>query len=62
MKHRKLLIAIALWDLAWRAAAIRIALRRHEYRWAVALGIVSSAGLFPMVYIVRTRRLEADTE
>jgi hypothetical protein len=53
MKNRKLLLAVMLWDLGWRAAAIRLALRRHEYEWVAALGIVSSAGLLPMLYIAR---------
>lgn len=62
VKNRGLLLAITLWDLAWRAAAIRIALRRHEYKWAAALGIVSSAGLLPMLYIARASSQAPESE
>ena len=55
MRRRPLLLALTLWDLAWRVAAIRIALRRHDYKWAIALGVISSGGIVPIAYIARTR-------
>lgn len=44
-----------LWDLTWRAAAIRVAVKRHQVRWAISLATVSSMGTLPMFYLWRQR-------
>ena len=55
-RKRWLLLPLAVWDLAWRFKAVRLALRRHEYKWALALALVNSAGVLPMLYIARHRK------
>ena len=55
-RHRGLLIALGVWDTAWKAAAVWQAIKRHQYRWAAALGAVNSVGVLPMVYLWRSHR------
>lgn len=47
---------IGVIDAALRAFAVRTALRERQYLWAVALSIVSSGGVLPLVYLLRFRR------
>lgn len=46
-------VVLALWDTAWKAVAIRAAVRNRQYRWVPALLIVNSVGLLPIVYLWR---------
>ena len=56
-RRQLMLVGLAAWDLAWRVAAVRQALRRRQYKWAAALLLTSSAGVVPMLYLARTRGL-----
>lgn len=54
-------LAVAgLIDAALRAYAVRTALRKRQYLWVVALSVVSSGGVLPLVYLVRFRRPEPE--
>lgn len=54
--HRNRLFQVAfLWDSVWKLAALAVALRRRDWKWLGPLLIVSSAGLFPIFYLSRTR-------
>jgi hypothetical protein len=55
-QYRPLLFLIAGWDLILRMVAIRRALERREMGWTVALLIISSAGVLPMLYLRRDGR------
>ena len=46
-------IAVAVWDGAWKVAALVVAVRNRQWRWVVPLATVSSAGVLPMVYLWR---------
>jgi hypothetical protein len=52
---RRLMALAVLWDTGWRAAALRVALRRHEFGWVIPLGTVSSMGALPIFYLWRRR-------
>lgn len=48
-------MAIA-WDLAWKGVALWRASRNSHSRWFVALLVLNSAGVLPMVYLWLCRR------
>ncbi|MGE0599902.1 MAG: DUF5652 family protein [Dehalococcoidia bacterium] len=55
-KDRKRLVGpLLVWDLAWKAVAIRRALSRKEYGWAAGILVANSVGIVPMYYLWRTR-------
>ncbi len=43
---------LALWDLAWKGVALWRAAKRKELWWFVALLIVNSMGILPIVYLL----------
>lgn len=51
MSRKKLGIALAVWDTAWKAIAIMVATRNRQMKWVPVLTIVNSAGILPMVYL-----------
>ncbi|MGE3075206.1 MAG: DUF5652 family protein [Dehalococcoidia bacterium] len=56
-KSRKRFVApLLVWDLAWKALAIRRALSRKEYGWAAGILVANSVGIVPMYYLWRTRK------
>jgi len=57
-RGNRLFMSLAiLWDLAWRVAAVRVAFKRHQIKWAISLATVSSMGALPMFYLWRQRGL-----
>jgi len=42
---------LALWELAWKGWAIWIAARQGSKVWFLALFLISSSGLLPILYI-----------
>lgn len=50
-KKRPAVVLIGVWDLAWRIWAIRRAIQYKQWKWVVALLVVNSAGILPMVYL-----------
>jgi len=55
-------IAIAVWDVAWKIAAIRQAVERREYWWIAPLAVINSVGLLPMLYLARKPAPEPNGE
>jgi hypothetical protein len=43
------------WDTAWKAVAIRRALKNGHRAWVPVLALVNSAGLLPMLFLALTR-------
>jgi len=54
--RRKVLAILVVWDLLWRLLAVYRALRNRQFKWAVALAVVNSAGILPMLYLFRWSR------
>lgn len=46
------IIIIALWDLVWKGIALWHAGRGNQLYWFIALLIVNSAGILPIVYLL----------
>ena len=49
--QRWLIFAAAVWDTAWKLAAVWRALGRRDFKWVPALLTVNSVGLLPMAYL-----------
>lgn len=50
-----LLAALVSWDTAWKAVAIRRALKNGHRAWVPVLALVNSAGVLPMLFLALTR-------
>jgi hypothetical protein len=45
------LIAVVVWELFWKSLALWKAARRDQVGWFVALLIINSAGILPILYL-----------
>jgi hypothetical protein len=50
-RNGTLITIAAVWDSAWKIAAIYKAARRGDWKWLGPLTVVNSVGLLPMAYI-----------
>lgn len=46
------LLMVTIWDLAWRGVAMWRSARSGSIPWFVALLLINSAGILPIVYIL----------
>lgn len=56
---RRLLVVVAVWDVAWRGLALWQAAKRRQPGWFTALLVLNTAGIFPIVYLLTMRRRDA---
>lgn len=49
------LVALVLWELTWKALALWRAAHNNQRGWFVALLIINSAGVLPIIYLVTHR-------
>ena len=47
-----LILIIALWDLTWKLIAMWKSSRRDQLIWFIFLGIINSAGILPIIYLL----------
>lgn len=45
------IIAVSIWDLAWRGFALWKAATSKQRRWFIALLLINSAGIVPVLYL-----------
>jgi len=45
-------IPIMIWDLVWRLLALWHSARQNQKVWFVALMVVNSVGILPLVYLI----------
>jgi len=50
-KSNFLLIILTIWDIIWRGLALWRSARREEKWWFVALLIINSIGILPIIYL-----------
>jgi hypothetical protein len=50
-----ILVLCALWELAWKGWALWKAGRLNQPAWFIALLLINSLGLLPVIYITRLR-------
>ncbi len=46
-----LFVALALWSVVWKGIALWKAARRDQLGWYLALLVLNTVGLLPMIYI-----------
>jgi hypothetical protein len=51
-----LLIALIAWDVIWKGIALWRAARHDQLSWFIALLIVNSIGILPIIYLLIYRR------
>ena len=51
-----ILIAIAIWSLAWKGTAIWKACKRNSKKWFWVLLIFNTAGILPIIYLLFTKK------
>ena len=49
------LAALAIWEIIWKGLGLWRAGRRNEPIWFVAILLVNSVGLLPIIYLVMTK-------
>lgn len=49
--HSYVLVIIGVWDLAWKGLALWKAAQHKQRNWFIAIIIVNSVGILPMVYL-----------
>ncbi len=57
-----LLLPLVVWDLAWRGLAMWRAGRANQPKWFMALLIVNSLGLLPIIYLLLSRKNSGNPE
>lgn len=45
-------VLLAIWDLVWKAIALWRAAQRKEVLWFIAILIVNSLGILPIIYLL----------
>jgi hypothetical protein len=53
-----LLIALAVWDIVWKLIALWKAARNGHLGWFIAIAIVNSVGVLPILYIFSIKKKE----
>lgn len=56
-----LLVTAAIWELGWKGLALWRAGRRNEPGWFIALLIINTVGILPIIYLI-THTEHFDTE
>lgn len=49
------LVTAAAWELTWKGAALWRAAQKNQPAWFIALLVINSAGILPMIYILIKR-------
>lgn len=47
-----LIVLLAVWELCWKAVALWKSARSNQLPWFVAIMVINSAGILPILYIV----------
>lgn len=50
-----LLVILLIWELAWKGVTLWKSAQRKQKVWFVALLIVNSAGILPIIYLLMNR-------
>jgi len=49
------LIALVIWETIWKGLALWRASQHKQLGWFIAIFVINSAGLLPIVYILTTK-------
>jgi len=54
------LLALVAWEMLWKGLAMWKSARRDEPLWFIAVFVLNTAGLLPMIYVVFFARRRPD--
>ncbi len=46
-----IIAVVALWDGFWKAVGLWYALKNHQRNWFIAVFLINSIGILPLVYL-----------
>ena len=49
------IIVLAVWEIIWKLIALWKAARNNHLAWFVLIGIINSAGILPIIYLLLNR-------
>lgn len=49
-----LIVVLAFWELVWKGVALWRAAHRNQRNWFIAMLIVNSVGVLPIIYLLMT--------
>jgi hypothetical protein len=56
------LLFLVVWDLAWKGVALWKAGRNDDLGWFIALLVINSAGILPIIYLLTHRHQDSNKE
>lgn len=57
-----LLLGILLWEGVWKSIALWYAAKNNKKAWFIALAIIASVGILPIIYLIFFRKSREDAE
>lgn len=58
-QNSAVLVLIIVWEIIWKGIALWRAGRRNQKYWFVALLIINSAGILPIIFLLITKKKKA---
>lgn len=56
-----LLVAMVIWEIAWKGFALWRACKRNEKAWFIAILLINTIGVLPIVYMLSHQSLAKDS-
>jgi hypothetical protein len=53
---KALIITAIIWDLTWKLIALWRAARNNQKKWFIAIGILNTLGILPIVYLLLNKK------
>ncbi len=50
-------LALAIWEMVWKAIAMWKAAQKKQLKWYIAIFVINTAGILPILYIYQDKIL-----
>ncbi|MCC5941000.1 MAG: hypothetical protein JJU37_05610 [Balneolaceae bacterium] len=47
-----LILLLVIWDTVWKIIALWKSARRNQLGWFIAIALINSAGILPIIYLI----------
>jgi predicted Co/Zn/Cd cation transporter (cation efflux family) len=51
-----IIVVLAIWDIVWKLIGLWKAGRNNELGWFIAIALINSIGILPIIYILIQRK------
>lgn len=58
----KIIMLVALWDMVWKGFALWRASRNYHQNWFIAIIVINSAGILPIIYLLTHKPSSTEQE